>query len=220
MMERDAPDILVIDGGVPEFGLLQEVRRQSDVRVIMLSGEAREDMLVRAFELGADDYVTKPFSPRVLAARVGACLRRNPMPPDQSGMPLKVGSMILDPLELSAQYGNRRVQLTPREFRVLSLLIQNPDADISVDTLLQQVWREKAHLGINVVRVTMHRLRTKLGPPPPNGPYLEAAPRGYRLVTGEGPNAVPEVAELRRFSVNALPKRGTAIRRVAGQTVS
>jgi len=144
-------------------------------RVLMLTGAADNDDLVEGLGLGADDYLAKPFAFAVLVARIGALARRA-----QPGIPpvLKHGDVVLDTAKRSAQRAGRPLTLRPKEFGVLELLMAAQGRVVSAEELLARVWDEAADPFTTTVKITISRLRAKLGDPP----VIETvAKAGYRI---------------------------------------
>jgi len=162
------PDLVVLDVMLPLIGgldVLSEIRRQSDeVAVILLTANGDEDDRVRGLELGADDYVVKPFSPRELTARVHSVLRRAGHANDQ---PVDTGEISIDPGSRKVGVEGRPIDLTRREFDLLAFLAQQPGQVFSRAQLLDHVWDSSTDWQ-DPATVTVHvrRLRAKLGGDP------------------------------------------------------
>jgi DNA-binding response OmpR family regulator len=141
--ERSAPDLVILDVNLPGFpgtDVLQRVRAVRDVPVILLTARTSEVDRVVGLELGADDYVGKPFSPRELVARVKSVLRRNERPARDVPAPLKrVGSIALDPTARDVHVAGRAVALTPTQFRLLDILMSHVGQTMTRDQLLERV---------------------------------------------------------------------------------
>jgi DNA-binding response OmpR family regulator len=144
-------------------------------RILMLTAAASNDDLVNGLGLGADDYLPKPFDFPVLVARIGALARRaHPAVPPV----LRHGDVVLDAARRTAYRAERPLELTPKEFGVLEVLLAAQGRTVSAEELLERVWDEFADPFTTAVRVTMSRLRTKLGDPP----VIETiAKSGYRI---------------------------------------
>jgi DNA-binding response OmpR family regulator len=144
-------------------------------RVLMLTAAASNDDLVDGLGLGADDYLPKPFDFPVLVARIGALIRRA-----QPAIPplLSRGDLVVDTAQRRASRAGRELTLAPKEFGVLELLLASQGRTVSTEELLERVWDENADPFTNAVKITMSRLRTKLGDPP----IIETvAKSGYRI---------------------------------------
>ena len=157
------PDLVVLDINMPGlsgFQVCEAIRRRSRVPVMMLTVRGEEEDLVRALELGADDYLTKPFSPRTLLARIKALLRRAGM---ESGAPLAAGRVTLDLEEHTVQIGSAApVRLTKLELRLLQMLLANAGHTVSSDRLLVQVWGHRNSGDRQLLKQLVHRLRQKI----------------------------------------------------------
>lgn len=144
-------------------------------RVLMLTGAAGNDDLVDGLGLGADDYLAKPFAFAVLLARISALARRaHPSIPPV----LHSGDVVLDTATRRAQRNGRALELTPKEFGALELLLAARGRVVSAEELLERVWDENADPFTGAVRITISRLRTKLGDPPV---IQTVAKAGYRI---------------------------------------
>ena len=162
--ENSRPDLIVLDVMLPHVNgldVLSEVRRCSDVPVILLTAHREETDRVRGLDLGADDYVVKPFSPRELSARVRSVLRRSS---PGAGSPISVGALIVDPRARTATIAEADVDLTRREFDLLAFMAVNPGQVFSRAQLLDHVWDSSTEWQ-DPATVTVHvrRLRAKLG---------------------------------------------------------
>ena len=180
----EAPDLLILDINMPGmsgFQVCEEVRRKSRVPVMMLTVRGEEEDLVRALELGADDYLNKPFSPRTLLARVKALLRRAGM---EASSPVSAGRLKLDVEDHTLQIGARPViRLTKLELRLLQLLLTNVGHTVSSDRLLIQVWGHRGASDRQLLKQLVHRVRQKIEENPAEPQFLQtAAGAGYRLM--------------------------------------
>ena len=168
------PDLLILDVMLPSkdgFSVLQELRKTSSVPVILLTARTDETDRVLGLELGADDYVVKPFSPRELSARVRSVLRRTN--PEEPGTRLEFDGLTIEPKTREVKVGNVTVDLTPKEFDVLAFLASHPRQVFSRGQLLQQVWDSSAEWqDPATVTVHMRRLRTKLESDPQDPRWL------------------------------------------------
>jgi len=161
------PDAVVLDLMLPGrngLEILREVRGEpatADVPVLVLTARGAEMDKLLGFEHGADDYLTKPFSPRELVARLRALLRRSQ--PATGGHALESGSLRVDPSSREASVAGRRLALTPREFDLLAFLLRHPGRVVSRDELLRKVWGYDYLGETRTVDVHVRRLRQKLG---------------------------------------------------------
>jgi DNA-binding response OmpR family regulator len=177
LLTENPPDLVVLDIGLgAENGLtlLEEIRRTTRVPVVMLTGRDTEEDKMLGLELGADDYVTKPFSHRELVARVRAVLRRYshaPGAPPPLEPVLTVGPISLDPLEHQVLKRGQPISLSVTEFRLLHHLMVNAGRIVSVGTLLRHVWGHVDQSATELARITIERIRRKLEDDP-GTPYL------------------------------------------------
>jgi two-component system KDP operon response regulator KdpE len=187
IVERQAPDIVLLDVGLPDkdgFAVLRELRAFSDVPVVMLT--ARDDAMdkVKGLELGADDYVTKPFNHLELMARVKALLRRLDMPAPASRAPsFRSGDLEVDFAKQEVRLYGERVELTPTEYKLLYHLVRNAGHVLQHGTLLAKVWGREYVDEVDYIRVYIRRLREKLGDDPEHPRYIQTERRlGYRFL--------------------------------------
>jgi DNA-binding response OmpR family regulator len=172
-------DVIVLDRDLPGMhgddvcGELVAAGCRS--RVLMLTAAATADDLVDGLSLGADDYLPKPFDFPVLIARIGALARRaHPVVPPV----LRHGDLVVDTARRTAGRGGRQLELAPKEFGVLELLLASKGRAVSAEELLERVWDNAADPFTSAVKITISRLRAKLGEPP----VIETvAKRGYRI---------------------------------------
>ena len=168
LLEAERPDVAVLDvemGRWNGFDLLRDLRKQSDIPVIMLSGQAAEKDKLRGFELGADDYVTKPFSHHELLARSLALMKRQGQPARAAAPPpvcLQVGPLTLNATEHTATKDGQPLGLTVTEFKLLHYLMARPGAVAGTRELMKQVWGFDDPSGNDAVRIALHRLRRKI----------------------------------------------------------
>jgi DNA-binding response OmpR family regulator len=193
LAQRDTPDLALLDIGLPGMdGLdaLRQFKQQFGVPVIFLTARRRELDEVLGLELGADDYVTKPFDLDVLLAHIKAVLRRidRLVTAPEAPRPLVVGDLALDPQAHTVVLQERLVDLSPREFEVLHAFMLKPRQVISTDDLLAQVWGAEFIGQPQVVYVHIRWLREKIETNP-NRPrrILTVRGVGYKLEPQEGP---------------------------------
>ncbi|MEO8463408.1 MAG: response regulator transcription factor [Chloroflexota bacterium] len=179
---KHRPDLVILDvmlPGMDGFEVCRAIRREADTPVIMLTARTDDIDAIVGLELGADDYVTKPFNPRALVARVKAILRRTDGTV-RLGRPIEVGTLRIDPRRREVGVGDRVVELRGREFDLLAALARDPGVVLSRDSLLEDVWGTDFPGETRTVDVHVSELRKKLGP---DGPAIESVRGvGYRLV--------------------------------------
>ncbi|MGC8780864.1 MAG: response regulator [Anaerolineae bacterium] len=187
LAERDPPHLVLLDIGLPGMDGLEALRRfraRMDVPVIFLTARRRELEQVLGLQVGADDYVTKPFDRDILLARIKAVLRRAQQPPAAPTEPqvLVVGDLAIDPATHQVTVGNRTVALARREFDLLYTLAQQPGRVLSAEELLARVWGAEYQGEPQVVYVHIRWLREKLEEDP-NHPQRILTVRGvgYQL---------------------------------------
>jgi DNA-binding response OmpR family regulator len=177
---------VILDVNLPArggFEVLSAIRAESRVPVILLTGRVDEIDRVLGLELGADDYVTKPFSPRELTARVRAVLRRTGPRADAEPELLVFGDVTLEATTREVLRGGEPVRLTAKEFDVLWFLASHPRQVFSRDQLMDRVWGYEPALDSGTVTVHMRRLREKVEADPSKPVHLETVwGVGYRLV--------------------------------------
>ena len=180
----EQPDLAILDINLPGgsgFELCATMRRESRLPILMLTARGEEADLVRALELGADDYLTKPFSPRTLIARVRALLRRAGL---EHGSASESGAFRPDGEALELAIGAQRFRVTPLESRLLQLLLANAGQPVTAERLLVHVWGHRGGGDRQLLKQLVHRLRQKIGDPPDAPRWLETVPSvGYRLRT-------------------------------------
>jgi two-component system KDP operon response regulator KdpE len=189
LVEEERPDIVLLDVGLPGmdgYEVLRQVRAFSDVAVVMLT--ARDDAMdkVKGLELGADDYVTKPFNHLELSARVRAVLRRLDMPGPASRAPsFRAGELEVDFAQQEARLRGERLELTPTEYKLLYHLVRNAGHVLQHGTLLAKVWGREYVDEVDYLRVYIRRLRDKLGDDADEPRYIRTERGlGYRFIAG------------------------------------
>ncbi len=190
VVEQEHPDIVLLDIGLPDidgFEVPRRIRAFSDAPVVMLT--ARDDAMdkVKGLELGADDYVTKPFNHLELMARVKAVLRRLSMPAPTSRAPsFRSGPLEVDFARQEARFDGQRLDLTPTEYKLLYHLVRNAGHILPHGTLLAKVWGREYIDEVDYVRVYIRRLREKLADDPDNPRYIRTERGlGYRFLVDE-----------------------------------
>ena len=181
------PRLALLDIMMPGTGgvdLMQSILAMEDVPVILLSARGREDDVAWALELGAADYIVKPYSPTELAARIGAALRRRETPDPLE--PFVLGNLTIDYAERRVTLAGEAVPLLPTEYRLLAELSAHAGSVLTYQHLLARVWRDKNKGDVRPVRSMMNKLRRKLGDDADNPTYIFTEPRvGYRMAGHE-----------------------------------
>jgi two-component system KDP operon response regulator KdpE len=176
------PDAMVLDLVLPDgdgVEVCNEVRRWSNVPIVVLSAVGDEQQKVRALDAGADDYVTKPFGSEELLARMRAVLRRRSADGERS---VRVGALEIDRADRSVRRDGEEVHLTPIEFDLLSKLAENPGRLVTHRQLLEQVWGPGYEDETHYLRVHFAHVRRKIEPDPSHPRYVITEPGiGYRL---------------------------------------
>jgi two-component system, OmpR family, alkaline phosphatase synthesis response regulator PhoP len=180
--KRHEPDLVVLDLMLPKVDGLEvcrEIRRRGDTPVLMLTARSDDVDAIVGLELGADDYVTKPFNPRALVARIKAILRRTDVT-TRGGRPVEVGTLRIDPRRREATVGERLLSLRAREFDLLFALARDAGLVLTRDALLEDVWGTDFPGETRTVDVHVAEVRRKLAP---DGPTIETVRgHGYRLL--------------------------------------
>jgi two-component system, OmpR family, KDP operon response regulator KdpE len=181
----DHPDLLIVDLGLPDMDGLEvcrRVRERSTVPIIVLSARGSEKDKVSALDLGADDYVTKPFGPDELLARVRACLRRAQGPNEEEVGTIVRGDLTIDFERHRVIRGDEEIRLTPKEFELLAFLARHPGKVHTHRAILKAVWGPHAVSEPQYLRVLMASLRKKIEPDPAHPRYVMTEPWvGYRF---------------------------------------
>ncbi|HEY8785696.1 MAG TPA: response regulator transcription factor [Candidatus Limnocylindria bacterium] len=161
----DRPDLMVLDLGLPRhdgFEVLQRVREKDTTPIVVLSGRGNEQDIFRAFTLGADDFVAKPFAAKHLALRIRAILRRSSAEPlEQSEPTLVLGDILVDPEVQEVRWADSYIRLTPTEFRIFHILAMHVGRIVTTSRLLAYVWGYEGG-DPNALRTHISHLRTKL----------------------------------------------------------
>ena len=183
LMEEEKPHLVLLDLMLPRMDgmdLMGQMRSLADVPIIFVSAYGQDHLVAKAFELGADDYVVKPFSATELTARIGAALRRrhNPEPLD----PYVLGDLIIDYRERLVTLAGSPVRLTAKEYRLLAELAANAGRTLAYGHLLERVWDQWGDGDLRPMRSAVRSLRRKLGDDAENPVYIFTEPRvGYRM---------------------------------------
>jgi two-component system, OmpR family, KDP operon response regulator KdpE len=182
--EREKPDLIVLDLGLPDIDgvdVCRTVRETMNVPIVVLSARGGEHDKVRALDLGADDYVTKPFGAEELLARIRAALRRSdtPAPPSE---PIVRGELVIDRERFRVVRAGDEIRLTPKEFELLTFLAQQPGRVLTHRMILKAIWGTNALDQPEHLRVLIGALRKKIEPNPSSPKYILTEPWiGYRF---------------------------------------
>jgi DNA-binding response OmpR family regulator len=184
-IRQNAPDLLILDvmlrGRNDGFELTREVRRTSSLPIILLTARDDDTDIVVGLELGADDYVTKPFEVRILMARIRSLLRRAHAGDEEPAV-LRVGTIEIRPEEGAARRGDETLSLTRTEFRLLTTLASKPGRVFSREQLLSEVWGYDYFGDARLVDVHMRRLRMKVEDDPHNPTIIQTVRgMGYKV---------------------------------------
>lgn len=188
---KEQPDIILLDimlPGADGFQVCRQLRNDPKtyaIPIIMLTAKIEEIDKILGLELGADDYVTKPFSPRELAARVKAQLRRRSQKTEQKNsnyQTIEIGEVVLIPEQYEAYYAGQKLKLSLKEFELLKLLITNPGRVLKRDYILENIWGYDYTADTRTVDVHVSYLRNKLEKSPHQPQYIETVRGiGYRF---------------------------------------
>lgn len=179
------PDLIILDINLPEmdgYEFLSIFRKKSMIPVLIVSARDADEDIIAGLGYGADEFVTKPFSPRVLVARVRALLRRSQESGCDTGKIIDFGPYTLDMETCILRKGTVRVSLSAKEFDVLAFLVNNPGKPLSPETIYDGVWKN-AYGDLTAVAVYVQHLRKKIEEDPSNPTYIETVfGMGYRFM--------------------------------------
>lgn len=183
--DDETPDLVILDINMPGatgFEVCASLRERGSTPIIMLTARGDEQDLVKALELGADDYLTKPFSPRTLLARIKALLRRAKI--EGASGPMSAGRVTLDAGDSTIRISSGQpIALTKLEFRLMQALLAQAGRAVHSDRLLGLVWGHRGAGDRQLLKQLVHRLRQKIEPDPANPQLLQtAAVSGYKLI--------------------------------------
>lgn len=173
-IEKNVPDLVLLDIMLPKidgFDLCNIIRRETSIPVIILSAKVNDEFIIKGLELGADDYVTKPFNHRELVLRINKLLQR--VNQKKHSEQIEIGDIRINPGSKSVFVGDKQIKLTGNEFNLLHYLAINENRVLSWQVLLKEIWgREAGEGGNELVKVNIRRLRKKLEPDASNPIYL------------------------------------------------
>lgn len=186
ILNEVTPDLALVDWMMPGLSGVNFIRKlrkseaTKNLPIIMLTAKAEEDDLVQGLESGADDYITKPFSPRALIARINALLRRS-NGEAASHEKIEIKGLVLDSTAHRVQYNGAAIEMGPTEFRLLQFFMQHPDRVFSRSQVLDQVWGDNVYVEERTVDVHIRRLRKALAPSGHDNLIQTVRSAGYRL---------------------------------------
>ena len=191
MVALEQPDLVLLDILLPRgpdgYEVCRRIREFSDVPVIMLTAKAQESNMLHGFDVGADDYLTKPFSAKELVARVKAVLRRIQRPEEMITTPLTCGEIEIDFARRAIKVRGEQVSLTRTEYALLRQLALNANRVMLHQDLLTNVWGQEYRDDIDYLRAYIRYLRRKLEADPSNPRYILTSPGvGYMLACPDG----------------------------------
>jgi len=187
LVESERPDLILLDVGLPDidgYRVLQAIREFSDIPIIMLTARDETMDKVKGLELGADDYITKPFDHLELLARIRTVLRRLDMPAPRSRIPsMRSADLEVDFQLQEARLKGQQLDLTPTEYKLLYHLVRNAGRILTHETLLSRVWGREYSNELDYLRVYIRRLRDKLKDDPAHPVYIRTERgTGYRFI--------------------------------------
>lgn len=175
MFDQEMPDLILLDVTMPVmdgYTVCRRIREFSQTPIIMVTARGRDDEKIQGLDAGADDYVTKPFSPKELAARVRAALRRTKLWEEHPEPSFHSDNLVIDFFRHKVTIEQEEIELTATEYRILSYLARNAGRVITPDQLLENVWGEEYVGESHLLQVNIARLRSKLGDDARNPRYI------------------------------------------------
>jgi len=184
MIHSERPDLVVLDLALPKrdgFAVLEQVREKTDLPIIVLTARGLEEDKIRGLRLGADDYLTKPFSPRELVARIESVLRRSAPRAQRSGT-IDTHDLAIDLAARRVRRAGKDIHFTPTEFNLLAELASHPGEALTHDVLLTRVWGPEYRYETQYLKVYVGRLRDKIEPAPEEPTLIQTVRGvGYRF---------------------------------------
>jgi DNA-binding response OmpR family regulator len=184
MIHSERPDLVVLDLALPKrdgFTVLEQVREKTDLPIIVLTARGLEEDKIKGLRLGADDYLTKPFSPRELVARIESVLRRSAPRAPRSGT-IDTHDLAIDLTARRVRRAGKDIHFTPTEFNLLAELASHPGEALTHDVLLTRVWGQEYRYETQYLKVYVGRLRDKIEPAPEEPTLIQTVRGvGYRF---------------------------------------
>jgi two-component system, OmpR family, KDP operon response regulator KdpE len=184
MIHAERPDLVVLDLALPKrdgFAVLEQVREKTDLPIIVLTARGLEEDKIKGLRLGADDYLTKPFSPRELVARIESVLRRSTPRVPRSGT-IDTHDLAIDLTARRVRRAGKDIHFTPTEFNLLAELASHPGEALTHDALLTRVWGPEYRYETQYLKVYVGRLRDKIEPAPEEPTLIQTVRGvGYRF---------------------------------------
>ncbi|MHB9927620.1 response regulator transcription factor [Clostridium botulinum] len=177
------PDLLILDLMLPDISgenVCERIRKESEVPIIMLTAKSSEDSILNGYSIGSDDYITKPFSPKQLVAKVNAVLKR--VKGDQCENLIFNNELIIDIVNKKVEYNNKEIILTASEYKILSILARNPNKIFSREELMDHISRDNICIYDRIIDTHIKNIRAKLDQDSKNPTYIKTIRgMGYRF---------------------------------------
>ncbi|ABS33612.1 response regulator transcription factor [Clostridium botulinum] len=177
------PDLLILDLMLPDISgenVCERIRRESEVPIIMLTAKSSEDSILNGYSIGSDDYITKPFSPKQLVAKVNAVLKR--VKGNQRENLIFNNELIIDIVNKKVEYNNKEIILTASEYKILSILAKNPNKIFSREELMDYISRDNTCIYDRIIDTHIKNIRAKLDQDSKNPTYIKTIRgMGYRF---------------------------------------
>lgn len=185
MIEREKIDLLIIDIMMPKLGGLEatfQIREKNNLPIIILSAKSEDQDKIFGLRVGADDYITKPFNPLELLARVQSQLRRSTILNQKKSQVYQKGGLVVDDWKKEVAVDGEEIRLTPIEYQILLLLIKNKGRTFSSAQIYEEIWNEPSYGSDNVVAVHIRHIREKIEIDPKRPRYIQVVwGVGYRI---------------------------------------
>ncbi|MBD5637359.1 response regulator transcription factor [Clostridium botulinum] len=177
------PDLLILDLMLPDISgenVCERIRKESEVPIIMLTAKSSEDSILNGYSIGSDDYITKPFSPKQLVAKVNAVLKR--VKGNQCENLIFNNELIIDIVNKKVEYNNKEIILTASEYKILSILARNPNKIFSREELMDYISRDNTCIYDRIIDTHIKNIRAKLDQDSKNPTYIKTIRgMGYRF---------------------------------------